>query len=151
LSTSFRQVDVLTRREAMGVAGVAAGSALMGGLGGCGVRGATAPERRTTMHVVRISSGHFDASACEDIERTLREGGDRLVPHIRRLAGCIHYYAAINRETNTIVNVSVWDSLEHAEQMGTLKAMQDEGVLMRSKGVQFNPIVNYESVWTITG
>jgi hypothetical protein len=135
----------------MSVAGVVAGSALIGGLAGCGERGATAPERRSVMQVVRISSGHFDASSYDDIERTLREGGERLVPHIRKLAGCIHYYAAINRESKTIVNVSVWDSLEHAEQMGTLKAMQDEAVLMRSKGVQFDPIVNYESVWTITG
>lgn len=103
------------------------------------------------MQVVRISLGRFDAGSYDDIERLLREGGERLIPEIRKLAGCLHYYAAINREAKTIVNVSVWDSLEPAKQMGTLKAMLDEGALMRSKGVQFDPIVSYESAWTITG
>lgn len=137
---------MLTRRE---VIGLMAGSSLTGILPG-NLKGATALQRKTSMFV-RISTGHFEASLCDEIDRTLREGGDRLVPHIRKLAGCVHYYAAINREANTIVNVSVWDSLEHAEQMATLKAMQEEGVLIRSKGVRFDPIVNYESVWTITG
>ncbi len=42
--------------------------------------------------------------------------------------------------------MSVWDSFEHAEQVSTLKAMQVEGQRMRSMGVRFERIVNYETV-----
>ena len=101
--------------------------------------------------IVRISTGHFEAAHADEIERTLREGGDRLVPVIRKLPGCLHYYAGLDRASGTIVNVSVWDTLEHALQMGTLEAMRAEGALMRSKGVRFDPIVNHETVWTISG
>ena len=100
--------------------------------------------------IVRVSTGTFEASQFEDIERTLREAGERLVPEIRKLAGCLHYYAAIDRTACRIVNVSAWDSLEHAQQMATLQAMQAEGALMRPKGVSFEPIINHETVWTIT-
>jgi quinol monooxygenase YgiN len=101
--------------------------------------------------IVRISAGRFDATQFDDIDRTLRSGGERLVPQIRKLPGCLHYYAAIDRDACTIVNVSVWDSLEHAKQMAGLEAMRAEAALMGSKGVRFEPIVNYETAWTIAG
>ncbi len=100
--------------------------------------------------IVRISTGHFETSQYEEIERTLREGGERLVPVIRALPGCLHYYAGVNRAASAIINASVWDTLEHAEQMTSLEQMKTEGTLMRSKGVRFEPIVNYETDWTIT-
>ncbi len=100
--------------------------------------------------IVRLSTGHFEASHCEAVERTLREGGDRLVPAIRKLPGCLHYYAGINRAACSIINASVWDTLEHAEQMTSLVEMRAEGTLMRSLGVRFEPIINYEADWTIT-
>ena len=99
---------------------------------------------------VRLSVGHFDPTQFEEINRLLREGGPRLIPSIKQLQGCRHYYAGIDRASKSIVNVSVWDTREHAEQMASLQAMQDEGALMRSKGVRFDPIVNYETVWEIT-
>lgn len=101
--------------------------------------------------VVRVSTGHFEPGQLTDVERTLREGGARLLPAIQKLPGCLHYYAGIQREANAIVNVSVWDSLAHAEQMGSLVEMQREGALMRSLGVRFEAILNYETTWTISG
>lgn len=100
--------------------------------------------------IVRISTGHFEAGQYEAVQQLLTEGGDRLIPAIQKLAGCLHYYSAINREAGTIVNVSVWDSLEHAQQMASLQAMQAEGAQMRALGVRFDPILNHETVWTIT-
>ncbi len=99
--------------------------------------------------IVRVSTAHFEASQYEEIERTLREGGARLVPAIRALPGCLHYYAGTNRAASAIINASVWDTLEHAEQMTSLAEMKAEGTLMRSKGVRFEPIINYEIDWTI--
>jgi hypothetical protein len=141
---------VLTRRGFIGITSGAIGSVVVvASLSGCRQRDTKKYPKGAPMFV-RISMGHFDPAIHDDIERTLREGGARLIPHINKLAGCIHYYAAINREASTIVNVSIWDSLEHAEQMSSLPAMADEGNLMRSKGLRFDPIINYESVWTIT-
>lgn len=100
--------------------------------------------------IVRISTGHFEASQYDAVHRTLTEGGARLVPAIREMAGCLHYYAGIDRESGRIINVSVWDTLEHAQRMAALQAMQAEGALMRSLGVRFEPIVNHETVWKIT-
>jgi hypothetical protein len=50
-----------------------------------------------------------------------------------------------------MVNVSVWDTLEHAQQMDGLKEMRVEGARFRAKRVRFERIVNYETVWDITG
>jgi hypothetical protein len=48
------------------------------------------------------------------------------------------------------VNVSVWDSDEHAAQMGRLTEMTvDSRAEMVALGVTFIPIVNYPVNWTI--
>jgi len=60
----------------------------------------------------------------------------------------VHYCDGINHAARAIINVSVWDTLEHAEQMASPKEMQAEGTLMRSKGVRFEPI-DYESDHTL--
>ena len=101
------------------------------------------------MPVVRISIGRFDKSVYGAVERLLRDGRERLVPAIEKLPGCLRYEVGISRDANTITNVSIWDTLEHAGQMASLQAMQAEGNLMRSKGVRFDPIINYETVWEI--
>ncbi len=101
------------------------------------------------MPVVRISIGRFDKSVYEEVEHLLIDGQKRLVPAIEKLPGCLRYEVGISPDANTITNVSIWDTLEHAVQMTSLQAMQNEGILMRSKGVRFDPIINYEVVWEI--
>jgi quinol monooxygenase YgiN len=100
--------------------------------------------------IVRVSEGHFEPDRYDEVERLLREGGERLKPAIRDLPGCLHYYAGINRAASAIINVSVWEKLAHAEQMSSLPEMAAEGALMRSLGVRFETIVNHETEWTIT-
>ncbi len=101
------------------------------------------------MPVVRISIGRFDKNVYEEVEHLLIDGKKRLVPAIEKLPGCLRYEVGISPDANTITNVSIWDTLEHAGQMASLQAMQNEGILMRSKGVRFDPIINYEVVWEI--
>ncbi len=101
------------------------------------------------MPVIRISIGRFEKSVYEEVERLLRDGQKRLVPAIEKLPGCLRYEVGISPDANTITNVSIWDTIEHARQMASLQAMQAEGNLMRSKGVRFDPIINYETVWEI--
>ncbi|HYV44212.1 MAG TPA: hypothetical protein VFA20_05090 [Myxococcaceae bacterium] len=100
--------------------------------------------------IVRISTGHFDADKHEAVKKLLTEGGERLIPAIKKLPGCLHYYSAIDRAAGKIVNVSVWDTLEHAQQMESLQEMRAEGQKMTALNVRFDPIINHETVWTIT-
>jgi hypothetical protein len=49
-----------------------------------------------------------------------------------------------------MVNVSVWDSLEHAQAMTTLAAMGALAKEFIALGVEFErPIVNYPTLWHI--
>ena len=72
-----------------------------------------------------------------------------LIPAIQRLPGLVHFYAGVSPE-GSMVNVSVWDSEEHAAQMDRLKEMTvDARGEMEAAGVTFIPIVNYPISWTI--
>lgn len=99
--------------------------------------------------VVRVSRGNFDPSLFAEVDAVNKKVAEYLVPAIRRLPGLIHYHAGVSPE-GSIVHVSVWDSDEHAAQMGQLKEMiVDMRGEMDALGVTFIPIVNYPLNWTI--
>ena len=99
--------------------------------------------------VVRISRGDFDPARLAEVEQMVRDTGAYLIPAIRRLPGLVRYHAAVS-PTGSIVHVSVWDSDEHAAQMGRLKEMiADARAAAEAVGVQFIPIVNYTIDWSI--
>jgi hypothetical protein len=55
---------------------------------------------------------------------------------------------ADNRDPDQLTNVSVWDSLEHAEQMSRFQPMLDLGNRFGAKGATFlRPIPNFECLW----
>jgi hypothetical protein len=69
---------------------------------------------------------------------------------VRLLNGCLHYFAAIDRESSSMVNVSVWRSLADAQQMQTLAPMRALAEEFTREGVRFErPIINYETLWQI--
>jgi quinol monooxygenase YgiN len=73
-----------------------------------------------------------------------------LVPAIKKLPGCIDYYVATEESSLSMVNVSVWQTIEHANGMSTLKEMADLAQEFISLGVVFErPIVNYPVLWNI--
>jgi quinol monooxygenase YgiN len=132
-----------SRREVM--------QGLLAGLLAAGIapaaRGETTPSSPT---IVRISRGSFAPEKYEAVKRRLDDAKMTLVPAIRDLAGCQYYYAAIDRESSSMVNVSVWDSLAHAQQMQSLAPMQALAELFTRDGVRFErPIIDYETLWTI--
>lgn len=99
--------------------------------------------------VVRVSRGNFDPSLFAEVDAVNKKVAEYLVPAIRRLPGLIHYHAGVSPE-GSIAHVSVWDSDEHAAQMGQLKEMiVDMRGEMDALGVTFIPIVNYPLNWTI--
>ena len=102
------------------------------------------------MSVVRISKGSFPADAYDEVRRRLDESQQRLVPAIRALDGLVSYYAGADRASNTMVNVSVWESMDAAEQMSSLPEMLALAGDFVALGVVFErPIVNYDSLWQI--
>lgn len=99
--------------------------------------------------VVRISRGSFDSGRFAEVDAVNQKVSEYLVPAITRLPGLIHWYAGVSPE-GSIVNASVWDSDEHAAQMGHLKEMTvDARGEMEAVGVTFTPIINYPVNWTI--
>lgn len=102
------------------------------------------------MHVVRISRGRFEADVYDEVVARLDESQRTLVPAIEQLPGLVAYYAGADPESNTMVNVSVWESVEDARQMATLAEMQALAGEFVALGVEFErPIVDYPSLWQI--
>lgn len=99
--------------------------------------------------VVRVSRGSFDPGRFAEVDAANTKVSEYLVPAITRLPGLIHWYAGVSPQ-GSIVNISVWDSDEHAAQMDQLKEMVvDARGEMEALGVRFIPIVNYPVNWTI--
>jgi hypothetical protein len=46
-----------------------------------------------------------------------------LIPALRALPGLLHYYSAIDHQSASMVNVSIWETEEHARAMGSLAPM----------------------------
>jgi hypothetical protein len=102
------------------------------------------------MPVLRISRGSFKPEDYERIKARLDESQQTLVPAITKLSGCLHYWAGIDRTTNTMVNVSVWKFLADAKQMETLAPMLELAGEFAKLGVVFErPIANHETLWQI--
>jgi hypothetical protein len=97
--------------------------------------------------VIRVSRGNFDQSRFAEVEQMTRDTGDYLIPAIRQLDGLIGYYAGAS-PSGSIVHVSLWQSNDHADQMGGLKEMIiDARRDSEAVGVSFVPIINYSIAW----
>ena len=98
--------------------------------------------------VIRVSRGNFDPGRLAEVGAVNTRTSEYLIPAIRQLPGLIHCYAGVSPE-GSIVQVSVWDTDEHAAQLGRLKEMiVDARGEMEAADVTFTPIVNYPVNWT---
>ncbi len=101
--------------------------------------------------VVRVSMGWFPPGRLLDVERLMDYADGPLAEAIRGLPGLVSFHSGIDRERHAVVNVSVWDTLEAAEQMSSLQPMLDAGAALRSLGVKFvRPIVNASTLWAVS-
>lgn len=99
--------------------------------------------------VVRVSRGNFDPARFAEVQAMTVATGRYLIPAISGLPGLISYYAGASPD-GSIVHVSIWDSVEHAGQMGRLREMiVDARAAAEEAGVSFIPIVNYPVDWVI--
>jgi hypothetical protein len=107
--------------------------------------------KNSTQPVVRISKGHFPPEKYDEVKRLIAESAIPLGPAIRKLEGLLYYHAGVDASTNTVVNVSIWETEQAARQMETLAPMLAQRPLLEAAGVQFDKIANYEPAWKIEG
>lgn len=99
---------------------------------------------------VRISKGSYRPELHAEVTARLAASAKTLVPAISAMAGCLSYYAGAEQASCTMVNVSVWDTLEHAQAMGSLPEMATLAKEFVALGVEFErPIVNYPVLWQL--
>lgn len=101
--------------------------------------------------VIRISRANFDPSRFAEVDVMSKKTSAYIIPALRRLPGLIHFYSGVSPK-GSAVQVSVWDTDEHAAQLDTLKEMVIDGRKdMEAVGATFTPIVNYpiDRTWTV--
>ncbi len=108
-------------------------------------------KKNAKVPVVRISKGRFAPDRYDEVKRLIDQSATPLVPAIQKLRGLLYYHAAVDQVTSTVVNVSVWENLEAARQMDTLRPMLAQRPILEAAGVQFDQIANYEPAWKIEG
>lgn len=111
----------------------------------------TKAESLPTTAVVRVSRASYDPSRFHEVNAASKRTSEYIIPAMRRLPGLIHFYAGISTK-GSIVQVSVWDTDEHATQLDHLKEMVIDGRReLEAVGVTFTPIFNYpiDWVWTV--
>lgn len=109
-----------------------------------------------TRHMLRLRSAlreFFPAAQAAYADLGLTAALKRARRHsvaARAEPGLIGYYAGASPD-GTIAHVSIWDSEEHANQMGRLKEMIiDARADAEKAGVSFTtPIVNYPVDWVV--
>ena len=101
--------------------------------------------------VVRVSLASFDPSRFAEVDAASKKTSAYIIPALRRLPGLLRFYAGVSPK-GSIVQVSVWDTDEHASQLDRLKEMVVDGRRdMEAVGVTFTPIFNYpiDRTWTV--
>ena len=100
--------------------------------------------------IIRISRGTFDPTRYDEVAERLNTSQAQLIPAVTALPGNLSFYAGIDRASNSMVNLSVWETIEHAKQMDSLAPMLALAGEFQKLGVQFErPITNYETLWMI--
>lgn len=98
--------------------------------------------------IVRISKGKCPPARHVEVTTRLEESAVTLVPAIRQLPGCVSFFVGSDGSSSTMVNVSVWDTLEHANAMSSLAPMLALAKEFIALEVEFErPIVNYPVLW----
>ena len=133
----------MRRREFIALVGAVVGLPLSTRAHAEGKQGMATP-------VVRISLGTFDADKAAIVELKLVESKAALESGIRAMRGNLGYYVGIDRKNNAMTNVSLWESVEAAEQMATFQAMIDLAGTFVALGVRFQrPILNFTTLWEL--
>jgi hypothetical protein len=100
--------------------------------------------------LVRVSILRCEAERFPEFERMMNESAAILLPGIQAMHGCRGYFAGSDQVTSSLSNVSLWDSLEDAQQMERFQPMLDLGKRFVEAGANFErPIMNYGTLWQL--
>ncbi|MCW5850690.1 MAG: hypothetical protein KIT87_11505 [Anaerolineae bacterium] len=98
--------------------------------------------------VLRISRGHFAADRAETVRRMLAESEAILSPALRPLPGFHGYYTGLDDRDHWMIAVSLWDTPDHASQLGRLPEMMRLREQFQAADIAFDPITTYEILWS---
>lgn len=98
--------------------------------------------------IVRVSRASYPPERHAEVTALLDAAAETLGPAIRQLPGCSSFYAASDQTSSTMINVSVWDTLEHA--IAIAAPMVALAKQFTELDVEFErPIVNYAVLWQL--
>jgi hypothetical protein len=102
------------------------------------------------MSVVRVSILRCKAENFAELRRMMTSALAPLEPGISKMQGFLHFYAGADEATSSLINVSMWLSLENAKQLDTFQPMLDLGKEFVAKGAIFErPIMNHTTLWEL--
>lgn len=100
--------------------------------------------------IVRVSIGYYPPEKEKEVEEKLQTiFKDQIMPAVKKLEGNINYFVAMDKEKNSLSNVSIWTSKETALQMDGMKEMKEMGKIFMAMGVKFEAITNHEMLWQL--
>jgi hypothetical protein len=100
--------------------------------------------------VVRVSILRCQPEAFAKFQRMMTDAEPMLGPGIRAMKGLVSYWAGADAATSSLTNVSVWQTLEDANQMEHFTPMKELGRRFTAEGAVFErPIMNYATVWQL--
>lgn len=98
--------------------------------------------------VIRVSVLRCDAAKFALLRRMMLEAEAVLRPGIEAMPGLLAFHAGADETTSSLINVSFWDTLEHARQLDTFQPMLEAGKRFVAEGATFErPIMNHASLW----
>ena len=97
--------------------------------------------------VVRVSILNIPSGRIDEAAEAMRKAEIALAG-IKKLKGLRAYFAGVDRDRSQLANVSVWDSVEDAQQMSSFQPMLDLGKQFAAEGATFlRPIPDFQCLW----
>ncbi|MGA2549154.1 MAG: hypothetical protein ABSF50_03310 [Burkholderiaceae bacterium] len=97
--------------------------------------------------VVRVSVLTIPRDRIDQATEAMRRAELEVIG-IKNLKGLRTFFAGVDRDRSQLTNVSVWDSVEDAEQMSTFQPMLDLAKKFAADGATFlQPIPNFQCLW----
>jgi hypothetical protein len=100
--------------------------------------------------VVRVSILRCVPEKFAELQQMMVEADSVLRPGIEAMPGLINFYAGADEATSSLMNVSIWKTLDNAKQLDTFQPMLDLGKVFVQKGATFErPIMNHLTLWQL--
>jgi hypothetical protein len=100
--------------------------------------------------VVRVSILRCVPEKFAELQQMMVEADSVLRPGIEAMPGLINFYAGADEATSSLMNVSIWKTLDNAKQLDIFQPMLDLGKVFVQKGATFErPIMNHLTLWQL--